>query len=253
MRLTFLGTGTSTGVPEVGCGCDVCLSSDPRDKRLRCSSVLETDRGSTILIDCSPDFRQQMLRHPIDRIDGVLVTHEHYDHVGGIDDLRPFCKSAPIDIYAEEYVCQRLKERLPYCFGEMRYPGVPAIRLQHLSLDAFTVNGEEVVPIRLIHGRLPILGYRVGRMAYLTDLSLLPEEEYEKLRDIDVLIIAALRRQSHIAHQTLTAALEKARRIAPQVATYLIHFSHTLGKHEDVSRELPPNVYLSYDGLEIVW
>lgn len=235
----------------MGCQCNVCMSEDSKDKRLRCSSVLETDNGNVLLIDCSPDFREQMLRHPLERIDGVLITHEHYDHVGGIDDLRPYCRKEPLNLYAEAYVCERLQQRIPYCFGEKRYPGVPDIALNPIALAPFSIKTEEVIPIRVMHGRLPIFGYRIGRMAYLTDLSELPEEEYRKLEGIDLLVIAALRRQEHIAHQSLQQALWKSRRIAPRVATYLIHFSHTIGKQKEVASELPPNVYLSYDGLSV--
>lgn len=253
MKITFLGTGTSTGVPEVGCQCGVCQSEDPKDKRLRCSSVLETDNGNVLLIDCSPDFREQMLRYPLERIDGVLITHEHYDHVGGIDDLRFHSREEPLNLYAEEYVCERLLQRLPYCFGEKRYPGVPNIALNPTSLSPFFIKTEEVIPIRVMHGKLPILGYRIGRMAYLTDLSILPEGEYQKLEGIDLLVIAALRRQEHFAHQSLQQALRKSQRIAPRIATYLIHFSHTLGKQKEVTAELPPNIYLSYDGLSVTF
>lgn len=251
MQITFLGTGTSTGVPEVGCRCEVCRSEDRKDKRLRCSSLIVTDGGLRLLVDCSPDFREQCLRYAIDQVDAVVVTHEHYDHVGGIDDLRPFCRDGSLPLYAEEYVCDRLKERLPYCFGPNRYPGVPDITLHPLSLEPFHIGEERIVPIRLLHGRLPIFGYRIGRMAYLTDLSVLPEEEYEKLEGVEVLVIAALRRQAHVAHQSLDAALQKIRRIAPSRGSYLIHFSHALGRHEEVSGELPPNVFLSYDGLHL--
>lgn len=250
MRVRFLGTGTSTGVPEIGCQCDVCKSADKRDNRLRASVIVYT-KGKAILIDCGPDFRQQMSDVDFLPIDALLITHEHYDHVGGIDDLRPFCKFDDINIYLEQYVAEALRLRIPYCFTEDKYPGVPIISLNEIGSEPFFVGGGiKVVPIKLMHGMLPIVGYRIGNFAYLTDLKTIPDEEYHKLEGLDVLVMNALRIREHVSHQNLEQALEKIKRIAPK-RTYLIHMSHHIGLHADVEKELPENVFLSFDGLEL--
>lgn len=250
MRVRFLGTGTSTGVPEIGCECDVCRSTDKRDNRLRASVIVYIE-GKSILIDCGPDFREQMLGIAFLPIDALLITHEHYDHVGGIDDLRPFCKFGDIEIYLEQYVSEALKSRIPYCFTEYKYPGIPIIALNEISLEPFKVAGRiEVTPIRLMHGTLPIVGYRIGNFAYLTDLKTIPEEEYHKLEGLDVLVINALRIREHISHQNLDQALEKIKRIAPK-RTYLTHMNHHFGLHAEMEKILPENVFVSFDGLEL--
>lgn len=248
MKITFLGTGTSTGVPQTGCTCEVCTSHDPRDARLRSSILVETGEAN-LLIDCGPDFRQQML-HRYMRLDGVLVTHEHYDHVGGIDDLRPFCAFGDIQIYAEKNVCTAIRTRLPYCFYEERYPGIPVIELNAITLEPFFVNGVKIIPLRLMHGRLPIVGYRIGDMAYLTDMLTMPDSEYAKLTGLKALIIDALRIEPHNSHQHLAAAVDNIRRIAPQHA-YLIHMSHQIGLHAQTQQSLPEDITLSWDGLQI--
>lgn len=249
MKIHFLGTGTSTGNPEIGCTCKVCTSTDPKDKRLRSSVLIDTN-GKRILIDCGPDFRQQMLGIEFAKLHAVLITHEHYDHVGGLDDLRPFCKFGDIDIYAEGYVAKELKTRIPYCFIEHKYPGVPLISLHEIENTPFKAANTEITPVRLMHYNLPIFGYRIGNMAYLTDLKYIPDAEYSKLQNLDVLIIDALRITEHISHENLSEALENIRRIAPRKA-YLIHMSHHIGLHSDVEKLLPENVYLPYDGLII--
>lgn len=249
MRLRFLGTGTSTGIPEIGCLCPVCTSSDSRDRRLRTSVMLYTGTGN-ILIDCGPDFREQMLPLKFEPIDGLLITHEHYDHVGGIDDLRPFCRFRDIEVYAEKYVADALRQRIPYCFAEHKYPGIPVINLNEVDVQPFEVEGTEIVPIRLMHARLPILGYRIGNFAYLTDLKTIPEEEFDKLKGLDVLVMNALRVEEHISHQNLEQALENTKRIAAK-RTYFVHMSHHMGLHRTVQETLPENVFLAYDGLEI--
>lgn len=248
--LRILGSGTSTGVPEIGCTCEVCTSNDPRDRRLRASVLLETD-DARILIDCGPDFREQMLPLPFAPIDGVLITHEHYDHVGGLDDLRPFCKFGEIPIYAEAYTADRLRTRMPYCFVEQTYPGVPRIPLHEIEAGRpFFINRTEILPLRVMHGRLPILGYRIGNMAYITDMLILPEESYEQLAGLDVLVMNALRPAVHPTHQNLMQALDAAKRIGAK-ETYFIHMSHHMGLHADAAKGLPPQVHLSFDGLEI--
>lgn len=249
MQVTFLGTGTSTGIPQVGCTCPVCTSTDPRDSRLRTSAIVEIE-GKNILIDCGPDFRQQMLRFHIKRIDAVLVTHIHYDHPGGIDDLRPFGENGTVPIYLEPSVAEGIRNRLPYCFADHRYPGVPNICLQEIGLSPFLIEGIEIVPIRVMHYKLPILGYRIGRFAYITDALTIPESEYEKLKDIDVLVVNALRKKPHLSHQTLADALRIIDRVGPREA-YLVHMSHHMGLTSEVEKELPAHVHFAYDGLVI--
>jgi len=249
MKITFLGTGTSTGNPEIGCTCNVCKSKDKRDIRLR-SSILINVNKRNILIDCGPDFRQQMLPLEFERLDGLLLTHEHYDHVAGIDDLRSFCRFGDIEIYLEKYVADALRSRIPYCFGEFKYPGVPSLNLNEIDNTPFNIEGIKITPIRLLHYKLPIFGYRIGNMAYLTDIKWMPEEEFAKLTGLDTLIIDALRMEQHISHLSLDEALEYIKRIAPKKA-YLIHMSHHIGLHAEVEKILPKNVFLSYDGLEI--
>jgi len=249
MRVRFLGTGTSTGVPEIGCQCPVCTSTDIHDRRLRTSVMIYTG-AKNILIDCGPDFREQMLLLEFKPIDGLLLTHEHYDHVGGIDDLRPFCQFKDIEIYAEKYVADALRQRIPYCFAEYKYPGIPIINLNNIDIQPFEVEGTKIIPVRLMHAQLPIFGYRIGNFAYLTDLKTIPEEEYDKLKGLDVLVMNALRIKEHISHQSLEQALENARRIGAK-RTYFVHMSHHMGLHKSVQEMLPENVFLAYDGLEI--
>lgn len=250
MKIRFLGTGTSTGVPEVGCGCAVCCSKDTRDNRLRTSILVET-RNVRILLDCGPDFRQQMLSQQFAPIDGVILSHEHYDHVAGIDDLRPFCRFGDIHIYAENNVCDAVKTRMSYCFSDRLYPGVPHLMLHEVMPDRnFDIKGVEIVPIRLMHGNLPIFGYRIESMAYLTDVSEIPLSEFDKLRGLDVLIIDALRYEKHPSHENLDQAIANVRRIAPSRA-YFIHMSHHIGLHVEVQRNLPDNINLAYDNLII--
>lgn len=260
MKITILGTGTSCGVPQIGCTCPVCTSADPRDKRLRCSTLVETC-GKRILIDCGPDFRQQMLRIDFRPIDAILITHEHYDHVGGIDDLRPYSIFGDVDIYAEKYCADHLEERIPYCFipKERRYPGVPALNLCHIrphepvlikSRERPSDPPLEVIPVRVLHGALPIVGFRIQNLAYITDMKTIPEEEIPLLRGIDTLIVNGLRHTQHPTHQTIEEAIAFSRRLGePQ--TYLIHMSHHISPHAEEERNLPSHVHLAHDFMQI--
>lgn len=247
MKATFLGTGTSTGNPQLLCTCPVCQSMDEKDKRLR-SSILITCETGNILIDCGPDFRQQALRAGIKRIDGVVLTHEHYDHVGGLDDLRPFCSNAEMPVFAYERVIHQLKVSMPYSFKTNPYPGVPLYKVTAVDRKPFTVAGQEIIPIQLIHHTLPVLGLRLGKLAYLTDFNHIEPEELEKLNGVDVLIIDALRGDTHISHNSLQQALAIIDAIKPS-ASWLIHMSHDMGFHHEVDAQLPEGVKLSWDGL----
>jgi Metal-dependent hydrolases of the beta-lactamase superfamily I len=250
MKVRFLGTGTSTGVPQIGCRCEVCSSADFRDKRLRASIRIEVDK-KVIMIDCSPDFRQQMLPLPFTKIDGLLFTHEHYDHVGGIDDLRPYSVFGSVPLYMEEHLEDTVRKRMPYCFAPYTYGGVPDITVRRIDdKETFHIETVKVIPIRVMHYRLPILGFRIRDFAYLTDVKTIPETEFEKLEGLDTLVISALRKTEHISHQTLEQALEMVNRVKPETA-FFTHMSHEMGLHATVEGDLPPNVFLAYDGLEI--
>lgn len=249
MKIRFLGTGTSTGVPELGCSCEVCTSDDSHDKRLRCSVIIEVD-DIRILIDCTPDVRQQLLNQPFRKIDGVLITHEHFDHVGGVEDMRPFSRFGTLDVYAEPNVNNALKLRMPYVFSNSPFGFVPNITLKTIeNLSPFKINDIEITPIRVMHHKLPILGYRIHNFAYLTDLKTLPDSELEKLTNLDVLVISALRYEEHISHQTLDEAIALSNKIGAK-QTYFTHMSHHIGLHKVVNERLPSNCALAYDGFE---
>ncbi len=250
MQVTFLGTGTSCGVPLPTCRCKVCTSSDPRDNRLRCSCLVTTDDGLNILVDCGPDFRQQALREKIQWLDALLVTHNHYDHVSGIDDLRAFCYERPLPTYADPIVSHTFIEKYDYIFVH-RYPGTPSMELHELKGGETVYIGQtEIRPIRLKHGKLPIFGWRIGRLAYLTDCTEIVDGEWEKLADVDTLVIDALRWQPHPTHYSVEQALEIVGRIRPR-QTYFTHMSHDIGLHVVTDAQLPDSVRLAYDGLRI--
>lgn len=251
MKLTFLGTGTSVGVPTIGCTCRVCSSTDSHDKRLRASVLVES--GDTrVLVDCGPDFRQQMLGREFKKIDAVLLTHEHYDHVGGIDDLRPFCTFGEVDVYADGNTVGDLRRRIPYCFGESKYPGVPKINLSVVEPHRpFSIGSIDVLPIQVMHGKLPILGYRFGDLVYITDMKTIRKEEMEYLKGVKILIVNALRfSPEHHSHMTVNEAMEFIRMVSPE-KTYFTHMGHDIGLHEEVNRQLPDDMDLAYDGQMI--
>jgi phosphoribosyl 1,2-cyclic phosphate phosphodiesterase len=247
MKLTFLGTGTSTGNPALLCSCATCLSKDPRDNRLRSSVLIEQD-GTNLLIDCGPDFRQQALRAHIHRIDAVLITHEHYDHMGGLDDLRPFCFFNEMPLHAATRILDHLKVAMPYSFREFKYPGVPLFNLIPVTKEPFKVNSLEIIPVELFHHKLPVLGYRIGDLSYLTDFNSISPKELEKVMGSKVLVIDALRAQEHISHNNLQQALDIIKAVDPERA-YLIHMSHDMGLQAEVEPTLPAGVFFSYDGL----
>lgn len=251
MKITFLGTGTSQGVPVIACECDTCLSDDPRDKRLRTSLLLETN-GSLLLFDAGPDFRQQMLRENIKRLDAIILTHEHKDHIAGMDDVRAFNYKSQdaIDIYAEERVQKSVKREYSYVFAEYQYPGIPRMRLNTIGELQFSVKGIKVIPVRVRHMHLEILGFRIGDFAYITDANYVPEESKEKLIGVKYLVVNALRKEKHISHFSLREALDFIREISPKRA-FLTHISHQMGQYGNVEKELPPGIMLAYDGLSI--
>ena len=253
-ELTFLGTGTSQGVPMIGCTCGVCASADRRDHRLRSSALVVADNGARIVIDTGPDFRYQMLREHVSGIEAILYTHGHMDHVGGMDDVRGFnyVMQRPVDVWCEPRVEETLRRVFDYAFAEPKYPGVPEVVLHPIRStdEAFEVHGVRVVPVRGMHYRLPVVGFRIGEIAYLTDMNAIEPEEIEKFRGIDVLVINALRWEPHLSHFTLDEALAVIEAAGPGRA-YLTHVSHQLGRYEEVSRELPEGVFLAYDGLKI--
>ena len=283
MRLTFLGTGTSIGVPAIGCSCDVCRSAEPKDKRMRCSAIVETDEGLRILIDCGPDFRSQILKQEFKKFDAVLITHTHYDHVAGIDDLRPFCWFGNVDIYGTADVVDTLHHTMPYCFKKDLYPGVPLLTLHEIKPGkAFTINrpkeimvnlhpsgakldgtlntvgrtvtipavekGIDILPVRVMHGQLPILGYRIGSLGYITDMKSYDEDTVRQMQGVDTLVVNALRfEKPHHSHQLVDDAIEFARKVRAR-RTLLIHVTHDIGTHELANRRLPEGIEFAYDG-----
>lgn len=253
MKIRFLGTGTSTGVPQIGCKCPTCTSTDIHDKRMRASAIVTTDDGTNLLIDCGPDFYHQIIAAGAPRLDALLVTHTHYDHVGGVDDLRPY--SARIEggfpAYCRADVDADLHSRIPYCFTQHHYPGVPTFAIHDVvEGKPFRVGNTEILPVAIDHYKLRILGYRIGPLAYVTDCKSMPDETVEALRGVDTLVINALRRKEHLSHITLDEALDLIGRIAPRRA-YLTHLSHDMGTHAETEALIPPGVHVAYDGLEV--
>ena len=250
-KLTFLGTGTSQGVPMIGCGCDVCLSKDPRDQRLR-SSVLVEHEGLTILVDAGPDFRQQMLRAGVSHLDAIILTHNHKDHTGGLDDIRAFnyLEKKASQIYCEKYVEDSLRMEYSYAFEEVKYPGAPEWDVHIIDNNPFCINGVEIIPIRGMHYKLPVLGFRFGNIAYCTDMNHIPEEEFSKLGGLDHFIINTVRYGKHISHFSLEEAVAVAQKVGAK-HSWLTHLSHQLPCYTDLAAGLPEGILPAYDGLTI--
>lgn len=269
MKITFLGTGTSQGVPIIGCRCRVCDSVNPKDKRLRSSVMIEIQSSSRqqqeaglpiaaaaatfrFVIDTGPDFRQQMLRERVDRIDAVIYTHEHRDHVAGLDDLRAFnyIMKKKMDLYAATHVQQAIHEQFGYVFTEKKYPGIPEVNFHTIENKPFSIEGVEFIPILVKHMHLDVMGFRVGNFTYITDANFIPEEEKRKIYGTEILVLNALRQDAHPSHFTLDEAIAQAQELKPK-KTYLIHMSHQMGLHEEVEDELPENIHLAFDGLRL--
>ena len=251
MKVTFLGTGTSQGVPVIACDCEVCASLNPKDKRLRSSILVQSDR-TTLVIDTGPDFRYQMLRANVQELNAVVFTHQHKDHVAGLDDVRAFNykQQEAIDVFATPPVQEALKSEFHYVFSKDSYPGIPKINLQTISLNPFYVGDIELLPIEVMHYKMPVLGFRINDFTYITDAKTLNPSELDKIRGSKILVVNALQKEPHISHFTLAEAIAFAQDVAAE-STYFTHISHKLGKHEEISALLPSNIKLAFDGLEI--
>lgn len=252
MKIVFTGTGTSQGVPVIGCQCEVCQSDDPRDHRLRTSALVELNNGKTLSIDSGPDFRQQMLRAGVRELHGVLFTHEHKDHIAGMDDIRSFnfLMKRKMDILATSAVEKALRREFYYVFDKDPYPGVPQINLLPIDHLPFNYHGQKIIPIQVMHYRMPVLGFRIGDFTYVTDANYISDAEKEKMKNSKVLVLNALRKEKHISHFNLEEAVDLVRELKPEVA-YFTHISHLMGTHNDVSAELPENIHLAHDGLMV--
>ncbi|WP_162427257.1 MBL fold metallo-hydrolase [Pontibacter pudoricolor] len=251
MKVTLLGTGTSQGVPVIGCHCEVCRSVDYRDNRLRVSVHLQVN-GKSFIIDSGPDFRQQALRERIHTLDALIFTHEHKDHTAGLDDIRAynFSQHKDMPLYGEERVLEQLKREFAYIFSGVQYPGIPRVQLNPIAEEPFEIEGVEFIPIRVKHYKLPVLGFRVGDFTYITDANFISEEEMDKVRGSKVIVLGALRKEPHISHFSLQEAIDVLTELKPERA-YLTHISHLMGLHHEVEQQLPDFIRLGYDGLQI--
>lgn len=251
MTITFLGTGTSQGVPVIGCTCEVCKSLDYRDKRLR-SSVHILVNGQSFVIDTGPDFRQQMVRETIKRVDAILFTHAHRDHTAGLDDVRAynFLQNMSMPVYATQETLTQLRNDFAYIFEAHHYPGLPRLDLRSITENSFTINGVEVIPLPVTHLNLPVLGFRIGDFSYITDANFISEETFERLTGTKILVLNALQQESHVSHFNLVQAIEIAKKIKAE-RTYFTHLSHKMGLHAEINRQLPENIQLAFDGLSI--
>lgn len=251
MTVTFLGTGTSQGVPVIACSCEVCTSADPRDNRLRSAIMIESD-DKTIVIDSGPDFRYQMLRENVKKLDAIVFTHEHKDHIAGMDDIRAFnyFQNAPVDIYATERVQIALRREFAYVFAEFKYPGIPQVNIHTIDHNPFNIGNIRFIPVEVMHYKLPVLGFRINDFTYITDAKTVAQSEVEKIKGTKTLVINALQTESHISHFTLDEALLFAQEVGAE-KTYLTHISHRLGRYEDISAQLPAGIELAYDGLKL--
>jgi phosphoribosyl 1,2-cyclic phosphate phosphodiesterase len=251
LKITFLGTGTSQGVPLIACKCEVCKSTNVKDKRLRSSIMVETST-TTIVIDTGPDFRQQMLREQVEQLDAVVFTHEHKDHIAGLDDVRAFnfINGKHIEVYAKSRVQAAIKREFAYIFAEDKYPGIPLINLNEIDLAPFQIKDIKLIPIEVMHYKMPVLGFRIDDFTYITDAKSISEKEKEKMKGSKVLVLNALRREEHISHFTFQEAIDLAKELDVEQA-YFTHISHQLGLHDAVSEELPSNIFLAYDGLNL--
>lgn len=249
MKITFLGTGTSQGVPVIACPCAVCHSGNPRDKRLRTSILIETGELN-LVIDSGPDFRQQMLRANVLKLDAILFTHEHKDHIAGMDDIRAYnyIQQQPMAVYAEERVQEAIRNEFSYVFAEEKYPGIPQVDFYTLKNSPFEIRGIPVIPIRGMHMKLPVFGFRFGNFAYITDINFISDEEKEKIKDIEYLVINGLRKEKHISHYSLGEAISLIEEVKAKNG-FITHISHQMGLHDDVQKQLPSNIQLAYDGL----
>jgi phosphoribosyl 1,2-cyclic phosphate phosphodiesterase len=251
MKVTFLGTGTSQGVPVIACQCPVCRSKNEKDKRLR-SSVLIEISGNVIIIDTGPDFRQQMLRENVKKLDAILLTHDHKDHIAGLDDVRAFnfVNQSAVDVFLEARVIPSIKREFSYIFSEYKYPGIPLIKLNTIDDYAFQACGIDVIPIRAFHYKLPVYGFRIMDFTYITDANYIPEQEKEKIMGSRFIVVNALRKEKHISHYSLQEAIKLINEFSPQRG-FITHISHQMGLQDEVQQELPHNIFLAYDGLAI--